>query len=92
METAHPLRDMSAEFSTIDDADTGVVPPAASLKLKLPRCPPGRADTDVKRWYRTTVETLKANRLFHILRLCGIELKDMDNKEFSDNAVVKMTI
>ena len=64
----------------------------AALKLRLPKCPPGRADTDVKRWYRTTVETLKANRLFHILRLCGIELKDMDNKEFSDIALVSQAL
>ena len=89
METAHPLRDMSAEISTIDDADSrGDAVAGAALKFRLPPFPPGRAETDVKRWYKGTIAALNAHRLAHVLRKCAKELADMTDKEFSDNQLV----
>ena len=94
METAHPLRDMSAEISTTDDAGCRHPVDAVQLttKFRLPTFPPGRADTDVKAWYRATVGMMKQHRLAHILRTCEKDLNSMNDKEFSNNALVSQAL
>ena len=83
---------MSATFSTDDDANAAVVPPAASLKFKLPHFPPGREELEVKQWFKDAIAAINKHRFAHVLRLVAKDQKDMTDKEYSDNAMLTQAV
>ena len=83
---------MSAKFSIDDDAAPVNEVLGAAPKLRLPPFPPGREATEVKRWFMNVIAAINTHRYAHVLRLVTKDIKDMTDKEFSDNALLTQAV